>query len=253
MHPLLAHYLSLNAAVDTLRRDERGEVLKASERFYAHTARSHPDKKDTLLATAGNPHLGEDTQGALVFLAAHAALHALAEDEAMGEKLASAREALKAEGATDEEANQLFASLLLEEAFGYDDGADAFDQAYFAETVDSVPTLAALTRERLLQMHDAFARTANPTWREAHQLVARALLEEAFDEGPQPINPEHVQTALERATAELGTANASRAKVTLKRLLFFLHKAELIGALRLDRLSRAVDEAFPQAPSGLPN
>src|SRR5437868_4805600 len=118
MHPILARYLSVDAAADVLRREDHGEVLRAEERPLAEAARAFPRHRAALVGARrgrsgegpgpGAPDL--DAQQAVVVLAAHAALRALAEDEGLRAPLAAAREALRVEGAGEAEADQLLAS-----------------------------------------------------------------------------------------------------------------------------------------------
>jgi multidrug efflux pump subunit AcrA (membrane-fusion protein) len=163
-----------------------------------------------------------------------------------------ARAALEAEGASGPEVQHLRATLLLEEAFGYDGAAEAFDQPFLTETLEGVPALARLTSDRVEQLYEAFARTADLDWAFAHRLAAGALFEAAWAEGPEPINPEHALLALESMSGKLADAERPRAPVALKRLLAFLHRAQLVGPLRLERLVKAVD-LESAAPAGPPN
>jgi hypothetical protein len=243
MHPVLARYLNLDAAIDTLHRDELGQVLKAEERPFAAVARSHPDHREVLLAARGKTKVNPDVQRSQIFLATHAALAALREDDALGPALADARRALVDEGASDEQSDELIASLVLEEAFGQQDEDldDHFDQAFFLESLGSIVPLAALTQERVLQLHESFARTADADWRATHQLAAQCLFESAWSEGPAPINREHVADALDTMHDKLSPADRPRAGTAMKRLMAFLNKAQLVGQLRVARLASSVD------------
>jgi hypothetical protein len=52
-----------------------------------------------------------------------------------------------------------------------------------------------------------------------------------------------VQLALEEMGKKLSGPDQARAPVAMKRFLAFLHKAELVGQQRLDRLMKMVDAA----------
>src|SRR5689334_6789782 len=127
MHPALARYLNLEVALDTLAREDAGQVLRAEERAFSAVARAHPDHRARLVGARGRHPAPPDVQESLLFLAAHAAAATLREDEALGPKLSHARAALSAEGASEPEVDHLLATLVLEEAFGYEDAAEDFD------------------------------------------------------------------------------------------------------------------------------
>jgi alkylhydroperoxidase/carboxymuconolactone decarboxylase family protein YurZ len=253
MHPLLARYLNLDAAVDVLHREELGQVLKAEERLLAEVARAAPDRRALVLGARGLRSPSPEVQEALLYLAAHAASSSLRDDEELGPAQQRARAALAAEGASEEEIETLIATLVLEEAFGYDEGTERFDRPFFLETLEGVPALATLTRERVMQLQEAFSRTAALEWSEAHRLAAGELIQAAWSEGPEPINPEHVLLALEELRTRLPAGERPRAVVALKRLLAFLHRAGFVGTMRLARLSEAVDGEADAPASGAIN
>src|SRR5688500_7824883 len=109
MHPVLARYLNLDAAIDTLHRDELGQVLKAEERPFATVARTHPEHRSVLLAARGRTKVGPEVQRSQIFLATHAALASLREDAELGPVLAEAQRALASEGATEGQGEELIA------------------------------------------------------------------------------------------------------------------------------------------------
>lgn len=253
MHPILARYLTLEHAVDTLHREELGQVLRAEERWYAQAAQAFPERRAALLAARGRKAPPPEVQEALVIVGAHAAAAALREDPELAPKLARAWAALMAEGASEAEASHLVATVLLEEAFGYDEGVEGFDRAFVGETLETIPELAALTRERVAQLSSEFVRGAAPDWRFAHELAAQCLIEAAWGEGPEPVNPEHVQEALARAEERISAPERPRARVALKRFLAALAHARLIGEQRLVRLGAAIDAADRGPPEQEPN
>lgn len=243
MHPLLARFLDLEQAARVLSRAERGDLLEGDDRLYADMARAAPEHARAVLEAKGRKHPPQEAQKGLIYLAAHAALESLRRDERFGPKLAEAASALRREGASAEEIDQMLANLVLEEAFGYEDEAAGFDRAFFDETLEHLPELAKVTRGRVDEWLASFAKTAEPDWRSAYENAARTLLEVAWGEGLEPINPEHVQVALEELS---GRPDAERAAVALKRFLSFLREQRLIGPLRLKRLERAVDISWAE-------
>lgn len=240
----------MDAAVDTLHRDELGQVLKADERPFAAVARAAPEQRSQVLAARGQRQPSPEAQQALIFLAAHAAAAALREDPQLGNRLLTARAALSAEGATEPEVDQLIASLVLEEAFGADAEPDEFDAAFFEDTLGEIPELAKLTRERVTGIGEAFTRTAPSDWKTAHRQAAQAVIEVAWSEGPAPVNHEHVEEALERVRGQLGDADAPRAVEAVRRFLSFLNRAGLVSKTRLQRLLHVIDAVAMDAPPG---
>jgi hypothetical protein len=247
MHPILARFLSVDAAADVLRREDHGEVLRADERPLAEAARAFPEHRAALVGrrrsrggeTGGPADL--DAQQAVVVLAAHAALRALAEDEALKGPLAAARAALAAEGAGEAEAEQLLASLLLEEAFGYEDDPDRFDQDFVRSSLEEIPELAKLTRARVDELVRGFGASAEAGWATAHELAARTLFETAWAEGPQAINPEHLSGALEVLAAKFPASERGRASESLRRMVVFLERQRLVSPERARRLIAVLD------------
>ena len=246
MHPILARYLSVDAAADVLRREDNGEVLRAEERPLAEAARAFPEHRAELLgARAGRrepaTEPGAEAQQAVVVLAAHAALRALADDEVLKGPLQAAREVLRQEGAGPAESDRLLASLLLEEAFGYEDDPDRFDRDFVRSSLEEIPELARLTRARVTELVRTFCEQAEPGWAAAHELAARSLLDAAWTEGPQAINPEHVTEALESLTARLPTSERGRAAESLRRMVEHLRGQRLVSGERARRLIAVLD------------
>ncbi|HEY8209759.1 MAG TPA: hypothetical protein VIG99_19865 [Myxococcaceae bacterium] len=244
MHPILARFLSVDAAADVLRRADNGEVLRAEERPLAEAARAFPEHRAALAGARKRERGGEpdlEAQQAVVVLAAHAALRALEGDEGLAGPLRAAREALKAEGAGDAESEQLLASLLLEEAFGYEDDPDRFDQEFVRSSLEEIPELAKLTRARVDELVRAFGQAAEPGWATAHELAARTLFETAWSEGPQAINPEHITDALEELAVKFPASERGRSGESLRRMVEFLRGQRLVSAERARRLQGVLD------------
>lgn len=237
MHPLIARYLSPEAARETLEKEKNGEPLGPEERLFAQTAAAHPDKRNDLMGGKGKRHLSSDAEAAVVFLAAHAAARAIAEDPALSAATTKAREALKEEGATDDETDAFIASILLEEAFGYEEEVESFDHTYVQETLGEVPALAALTREQVDALILGFEKAArDETERNVRAHISRALVNIAWGEGPTPINPEHMEALYESEIADKPEAEMeARLRATVD-FLQVLAKEGLVGPQRLSRL-----------------
>jgi hypothetical protein len=237
MHPLLARYLNLDAALDTLQRQGRGQVLKAEERTYADIASYFPEERDEILKARPGTHASEELQAALVVLASRASVAALREDPSLGAAMTDAHVALVNEGASETEASGFLAALVLEEAFGDDGAAESFDRDYFAETLTSVPRLASLTPERVGALAGAFVQNTELPDRPTSERAATAVLEAAWNEGPEPINVEHIDLALEMLEDEQLPADLQRSAQAVVRFLEFLERAKLMGPMRLAKLS----------------
>ena len=84
-------------------------------------------------------------------------------DSMLGPRVATARDALKKEGASDAEADDLIAQAVLEEAFGYAEDPGHFDAEYLAETLESLAHLAGVTQEKVDEWLENFAYGACAT------------------------------------------------------------------------------------------
>ncbi|MBJ6765326.1 hypothetical protein JGU66_31595 [Myxococcaceae bacterium JPH2] len=236
MHPVLAHYLTADVAKETLRKEKAGEPLSPEEQAFVAAAAAHPKQRTTLLGVGGRV-LASDAQAAVVMLAAHASARALLDDAVLAEPTRKAREALAEEGASEEEADAFIASILLEEAFGYEQEVDSFDRDFVQEALGEVPALAALTKESVDALFLAFVKgTANEVDRKAREHMARALFDIAWSEGPAPINPEHLEALLEAEIVDKPEEEQdARVRATVQ-LLQALSKEGVVGPLRLTRL-----------------
>lgn len=237
MHPLIARYLSPEAARETLEKEKNGEPLGPEERLFAQTAAAHPDKRNELMGGKGKRHLSSDAEAAVVFLAAYAATRAIAEDPTLSAATLKARESLKAEGATEDETDAFIAAILLEEAFGYEEELEAFDHGYVQETLGEVPALAALSREQVDALILGFEKAArDETEREIRARISRALVNIAWGEGPTPINPEHMEALYESEIVDKPEAEMEAGLHATVDFLQVLAKEGLIGPQRLSRL-----------------
>ncbi|MFY0565334.1 hypothetical protein ACN28E_16015 [Archangium lansingense] len=237
MHPLIARYLSPEAARETLEKEKNGEPLEPEERLFAQTAAAHPDKRNELVGGKGKRHLSSDAEAAVVFLAAYAATRAIAEDPALKDATQQARKSLESEGASEDETDAFIASILLEEAFGYEEEVESFDSSYVQETLGEVPALAALTREQVDALILGFEKGAkDDSERTVRAHISRALVNIAWGEGPTPINPEHMEALYESEIADKPEAEMEAGLRATVDFLQVLAKEGLIGTQRLSRL-----------------
>lgn len=242
MHPVLARYLTADTARETLRKQQAGEDLSPEEQSFADAAAAHPKHQAVMLGVGGRV-LSSDAQASLVLLAAHAAARALREDPELAEPTRQAREALAAEGASEEEADAFIASILLEEAFGYEQEVDTFDREYVKEALGEVPALAALTKEAVDALFLAFVKGAtNDAERKVREGMARALFDIAWSEGPAPINPEHMEALLDAEVVDRPEEEQEAKVHATAQLLQALSKEGLVGPLRLSRLRALLGE-----------
>lgn len=251
MHPVLARYLDLKAALETLSRADSGETLSPEdEQAFVDAANASPEQKSEILKAKPKGKPATQTQEALIYLAAHAAARALKTDAALSNALGVAKTALMSEGANEEDVHQFLASMVLEEAFGYEHDADEFDRPFFEETLKTVPELARLTQEKVRQLVVAFVKTAEPDDRPIFGGVAQALIETAWEDGPEPINPEHVEGALVAVFDKSGEAHKARTIEGMRRFIGFLARSGLLGPLRQSELLHVVERLAADVPGG---
>ncbi len=242
MHPVLARFLAADAARDTLRKQQTGEALSPEEQAFADAATAHPKHKGVLLGVSGRA-LSSDAQASLVLLAAHAAARAMREDTDLAEPTRKARAALAEEGASEEEADAFIASILLEEAFGYEQEVDSFDAEYVKEALGEVPALAALTKEAVDALFLSFVKgAANEAERKVREGMARALFGIVWSEGPAPINPEHMEAVLDAEVVDKPEEEQEAKVHATAQLLQALSKEGLVGPIRLSRLRALLGE-----------
>lgn len=242
MHPLIARYLSAEAARETLQKERAGEPLTPEEQDFAAAAAAHPQQRAELLGVSGRV-LSSDVQAAVVLLSAHAALRALSRDPTLSEAVTQAREALSAEGADAEETEAFLASILLEEAFGYEQEVDTFDRDFVKETLSEVPALAALTRESVDALSIRFEKGGTTdAERKTRAAIAKALFDLAWSEGPTPINPEHMEAFIEAELSEQPEEEMDRRVRATVELLELLAKEGILGPTRHARLRQQLGE-----------
>ncbi|MFY2563704.1 hypothetical protein ACN469_39280 [Corallococcus terminator] len=242
MHPVLAHFLTADVAKETLRKQQAGESLAPEEKSFTEAAKANPGQAAILMDVGGRV-LSSDAQASLVLLAAHASARALMEDAELAEPTRKAREALAEEGASEEETDAFIASILLEEAFGYAQDVDSFDRDFVKESLSEVPALAGLTKEAVDALRLGFVKGApNDDERKVRETMARTLFDIAWEEGPAPINPEHIEALIDAEIADKPEEEQEAKVHATAQLLQVLAREGLMGPLRLSRLRAMLGE-----------
>lgn len=243
MHPLIARFIDLPAALSALAKESTGSTLDFEEAALVSAAIASPKARAAVLKARGAKSPSSEAQQQLIVLATRAATLRIAVDPALGPRLTSARAALKAEGASDAEADDLVAQAVLEEAFGYAEDPQTFDVDFLAETFDSLVFLAKVSQEVLDDWLEAFARGGPAGDRALRLKVPEALLESAWSDGPQPITPEHLDDAIEQLADTVASSEFDKAAKTLGQFLGFLAEKHVVGPLRKVRLEQVLTSA----------
>lgn len=238
MHPLIARFLDLSKAAAALEKGDRGTPLDPEEAAFYAAAKGDDWAAEQIRKARGRKSPPTEAQHAQILLATEAAGALVAADPTLGPKVKRAVETLLSEGATREAADRLVDMALLEEAFGYAEAPDHFDVAYLSETFDTLGALAKVTSDTVDELLDGFAKQA-PAQKVLRLRVADALFEAAWNEGPVPITPEHVDDAMDA----LGPSEAQQAGEQLAAFLAFLAEKGLVGPERLARLTAIVKSA----------
>lgn len=234
MHPVIAHFLDPKSVRSALDKSSRGEPLSEIELLFVNAATAHPDRKERALRATPNGDM-EDQQAALA-LAVFAALAQVEKDPTLSPVIQAARRALLEAGATAEDVQQFLSLVLLEEAFAFDDEADAFDTDLVAETFRTLPRLAALDEEKVTKLEESFVHNVPADRRPLLLATVEALFSAAWSDGPVPISPEHVEGALEQLRGQTSDVDFEAAVKSLQALLQLLAREGLIGLQRLKRL-----------------
>ena len=242
MHPLIARFLDLPVAVAALEKADQAVALTPDEQALADSATAHPKSKAAVLKAKGKAQVSPDSQQHLILLTIEAATALVAKDPKLGPKVAAANEALKAEGAEEEEAHQLVAQAVLEEAFGYAEDPGHFDADFLAETLDGLVPLSKVDSDVVDAWLEKFAKQNDD--RALRLTVAETLLDAAWSEGPQPISPEHIDDTLESLAGTVASSEFAKAGEALMAFLTFLAAQKIVGAQRLERLNHLVRSAL---------
>lgn len=243
MHPLIARFLDLPAALSTLDKLENEATLDSDESAFINAAAANPKARAAILKARGAKSPSQDAQQQLIVLATWAATSRIALDPQLGPRITTAKAALQKEGASPEEADALIAQAVLEEAFGYAEDPEAFDADFLAETFDSLTYLAAMTQETVDGWLEAFAKKAPTGDRPLALKVAETLLESAWGEGPQPITPEHLDDAIDQLSQSVASSEFPKALTFVGSLIGFLAEQRVIGPERKKRLEQIATSA----------
>ncbi len=248
MHPVIARFLDLPAAVHALEKKDGEATLDSEESALIAAGDRYPKSRQAVLAAKQSKQPSPSAQQHLVVLATRAASACVALDSKLGPRVTSALAALQQEGASEEEAEALIAQAVLEEAFGYAEDPAHFDAEYLAETLETLVHLAALTQDRIDDWLETFARQGPAGERALRLKVAELVLETAWGEGPQPITPEHLDDALEQLADAVAQSEFARAAQVLIEFLGFLREQQLVGPERLTRLGQLARTATASGP-----
>jgi hypothetical protein len=240
MHPLIANFLDLGRASQALAKEAAGEPLSKEEHAFVAAAQRQPQRAARIRAAEAKKQAPVDAQQALILLATDAATDSVLADDTLGEAAHAALAALKHEGATDDEARALLASAVLEEAFGYAETPDYFDSGYLAETLGSLQRLAVVQEDTVDDWLERFSKAKGAGAQAVRFAAAEAVLLQAFDEGPQPITPEHVDDALDALASRVASNDLTAAANALIEFLDFLHQQGVVGPTRKQRLEHLV-------------
>lgn len=243
MHPLIARFIDLPATLTALEKEASEATLDTEEAALLAAAAAFPKARAAVLKAKGAKTPSNDTQQQLIVLATRAATLRIGLDPVLGPRVNSAKAALKAEGASEAEADDLIAQAVLEEAFGYAEDPGVFDAEYLAETLDCLVFLSRVTQETLDDWLEAFARGGSTGDRALRLKVAELLLESAWSEGPQPVTPEHLDDAVEQLADTVAESEFTKAVATLSQFLGFLTDKQVIGAQRKARLEQVLASA----------
>lgn len=237
MHPVLARFLPPDELRNALLKYARGEPLDAEEALAAKAGDAFPEARDALVEKPEEEADPGELEQTVLLLGIHASRLAIEEDPELAAAADAARAALEREGATAENANEMIASILLEEAFGYDDEADDFDRAFVLASMGEIPQLAELTPEGVHSLHDRFVSAGDK--QDVREKVLSALLEVAWGDGPAAINPEHIEEAWAKVSRGVrSAATREERRVVMEEALELLAALELVSELRAERLRR---------------
>lgn len=239
----MTRFMDLSNAVLALEKTETESTLDGEEAAWIAAAQAFPQARTAILKARGAKKPSSEVQQHLIILATRGAAVRIGSDPVLGPRVSTARAALEKEGATKEEADDLIAQTLLEEAFGYAEDPEHFDAEYVAETLESLAHLARVTQETVDDWLETFAKNGDTAARALNLKVAELLLESAWSEGPQPITPEHVDEALELIADTVAQSEFTKALETLLRFVRFLATHLVVGPQRADRLEKLISAA----------
>jgi hypothetical protein len=231
MHPLLRRFLDVQKVIDVIERptdDDARALVKALSQDGTLTPQ--------LLASKGKS-ASNDLQQRVIVAATKAAAERLSSDGRLGPKAKAGVEAVVAAGGSEDEGRALVQQAVLDEAFGWVDDPEEFDENFLAETLDSIVPLATVDADAVEAWVDEFVKRAEAPKRPLRLASAEALLEAAWGDGPIPIAAEHVDDAMETLARSVASAELERAGQALSEFLAYLGEKRLLGPTRLARLT----------------
>lgn len=243
MHPLMSRFLDVSKVVEVLERGPQDD----DERALVTAIDAEGKLRQQVLASKGKAMVSNDLQQRVIVASTRAAAARVATDPKLGAKVTAAIDAMVAAGGTKDEALGLVQQAVLDEGFAWPEDPEAFDEAFLAETLESLVPLAKVDTDAVEAWVDEFVKQVDGTARPLRLAVAEALLEAAWADGPQPIAAEHVDDAMDALARSVASNELDRAGGALVDFLGFLSKKQLIGATRLARLTE-VAKAAAAAP-----
>jgi hypothetical protein len=243
MHPLLTRFLDASEALAVLDRGEAAATADPVGAAFLRAAQRLPEARAALSESRGRKQTPALAQEALLCLCVEGATDLVAADATLGPKVERAQAALRAEGATSDEARHLVTLAVAEEAFGFAHDPDLFDAAFLAETLDELVVLATLTEDVVGDLLQGFAAGGGPAVRPLRVTVAEHLIEAAWGEGPQPIGAEQLDDCLEALADAVAASEFDQAARELAEFIDFLGGARYVGPLRLQRLQHLARSA----------
>lgn len=245
MHPLLRRFLDVSKVTELLEQpaaDADGAALIAA-------IDAEKDLRRAVLAAKGKAP-SQELQQRLIVASTRAAAARLLVDAALGAPARAAIAAVIESGGTEADGVTLVQQAVLDEAFGWADDPEAFDQTFLAETLTALGPLAKVDSELVETWVDEFVKKGAAPTRPLRLAVAESLLEAAWGDGPQPIAPEHVDDAIDALAGTVASKELERAGETLTEFLAFLGSRQIVGAQRLQRLTDVARSAARAPDAG---
>lgn len=243
MHPLMSRFLDVSKVVELLERAPADD----DERALVAAIDAEPKLKAQVLQAKGKAVISNELQQKVIIASTKAAAARVAADARLGPKVTAATDAVVGAGGSKDEALGLVQQAVLDEGFAWPEDPEDFDEAFLAETLESLVALAKVDTDLVEGWVDEFVKQVEGAARPLRLAVADALLEAAWADGPQPIAAEHVDDAMDALAHSVASSELEKAGGALVDFLGFLAKRQLVGAVRLGRLTE-VAKAAAAAP-----
>ncbi len=233
MHPLIAQYLDLVQLQNVLHKTA-GE--SAFEEAILQVAKAHAAEAKIIATAKSAQPANAAVQAAQLFITTEATIKVLTADPTCGAAIKRVEQAFLAEGAQSDEVTPLLGAAILEEALGYADDPDVFDEAFLLETFETLIPLATLTEEKVDGWVEAFSKSGDKREVPLRLTVAQTLFTTAWSDGPALITAETVDDTVEALSDTVSAKDMDAAGDALAELLDLLAEKGLIGPTRLQRL-----------------